>query len=66
MNPFQYAQARLRRQQQLKNDVPNTASDVRVISTPLTIVRPAQEYLQEQRATNATERKGGDTQLIAK
>lgn len=66
MDPQKYADSRLQRQRQLKNDVPNAASDIRVVSTPLTLVRPAQEYLKQQRTQTSSESSGSDTQVATK
>jgi hypothetical protein len=49
MDPKEYAQLRAERTERLKAELPTAAADIRLVSTPARLVRPAQQYLRKQR-----------------
>ena len=49
MDPKEYEKLRAKRATELRDDIPNGAGEIRVVSTPLPLVRAGQEYLRRQR-----------------
>jgi hypothetical protein len=54
-NPQEYEASRLQRATQLRNEIPNGPNEIRVVSTPPTLVRAGQEYLRRQRENVSVE-----------
>lgn len=57
MNLKEYEALRSQRGTELRNEVPNVASDLRIISAPVGLVRAGQEYLKRQREQAAPEKE---------
>jgi hypothetical protein len=62
MNPRRYEALRVERGAELKHEVPNAVNEIRVVSTPPTIVQAGQMYLRMLRE-KANPENASDYQL---